>query len=102
MPRKHKFSTSGISRGGKQRTKAFVWMITEEQHEYLMRVCYKADSNMADFVRLKTFRPGWRLILDDLREEQAGLPPEELNSRYRSGNHTPRKPTGGNPNAESS
>ncbi|QOR55580.1 MAG: hypothetical protein UMS36scaffold28_70 [Phage 59_13] len=95
MPRKHTYRTSGISVKGRQRTKLFPLMMNEEQREYLTRVCYKSDMNIADFIRRRAFQPGWRLILDDLRDEQKGVALDVMNPRVRSGNHNPRKPQGG-------
>lgn len=90
MPRKFRhYRTGRISRNGRMRTSPYVLLLTEEEHEYLTRNCYKAGTNMADYVRRKTFQPGWRLILTDLRDEQQNLTPKQLNPRYRSGNHKP-------------
>lgn len=76
----------------KKRTKQFLMLFTQEEHEFLVRHCFKHSIKIGPYIRRRAVPFGWRLELNDLRETQKDTPLIDMTPQH--GQRGPRHAKG--------
>ena len=72
----------------KHRPRQFLMLFTYDEHEWLIRHCFKHRTKIGPYVRRRAVPYGWRLELEALREEQKGIELNQMTHQYgRSGRY---------------
>lgn len=66
-----------------RRSKQFILMLTDEEHEYLVRLAHFKDITASGMLRRRVYDKDWRDDLQILRSEQKQFTLEQLDRRHR-------------------